>query len=307
MGGAFSVFSQKMKSTNNIHLNIAYSFQAVIILFWWIGIDQSEQFYKYFQFSGISKPVFYIFLIPDIIAIAIPSVILIYRNITSLKYIVLGSFIYASIFCITATLTSGGGEISTILMLLGTMLNFLLCYKISLFRTSSNNSNFLNLLKTAIQICLVWSLFLIIIPYFILKIESKIPLQFQYNIQSLLSLLFFVFFSMIGLWSGYTLSYMGKGTPLPVDSTKKLVVAGPYSYVRNPMAICGIGQGLSIALLSNSISILIYCIIGAFAWNYVVRKIEEEELALKFGQEYESYRQAVLCWIPKLKKYKSRP
>ncbi len=293
-----------MKSFN---INIAYAFQSIIILIWWIGIVQYDAFYEYFEFKGISKNIFYTFLVPDIIAISFPSIVLVYKSYPTLKFIILGAFIYASVFCLMASLTMGGGEISSVLMLLGTMFNFLLCYKTDFFRQSITDNNTINLLKTATQICFVWILFLVVIPFFILKIESKIPFQIEYNLQSASSVILFALFSIIGLWSGYVLSLYGKGTPLPVDSTKRLVIAGPYAYVRNPMAICGIGQGLCIALLTSSISILIYCCMGMFVWHYVVRKYEEEELSIKFGKEYDDYRKNIICWLPKLKKYKSRP
>ncbi len=293
-----------MKKSN---LNIAYSFQAVLILFWWIGIVQNQEFYSLFKFDGLTKDVFYSFLIPDVIAIALPSIILIYKELAPLKHIVLGGFIYATIFCITSTLRFGGGEISSILMLFGTVFNVLLCFKTDFFRQSSSNNNMVNLLKTGVQIVFVWSIFLIIIPFFILKLESKIPLPIEFNLRAVISILLFLLFSSIGLWSGYTLSVKGKGTPLPVDATKNLVVTGPYAFVRNPMAICGIGQGLSIALFTRSSSIAIYCLIGIFAWHFVVRKYEEEDLLLKFGEDFNTYRNSIKCWIPSLQKYKSRP
>ena len=57
----------------------------------------------------------------------------------------------------------------------------------------------------------------------------------------------FVVFSSIGVWSAVVMSRIGKGTPLPLDHASDLVVVGPYKYVRNPMAVSGIGQGLAVA------------------------------------------------------------
>ena len=54
----------------------------------------------------------------------------------------------------------------------------------------------------------------------------------------------------------------GEGTPLPLDQTNRLVVSGPYYYVRNPMAIAGIGQGLSVALIFQSLPVGIYSLLG---------------------------------------------
>ncbi len=39
------------------------------------------------------------------------------------------------------------------------------------------------------------------------------------------------------LWSGLGLSFVGRGTPNPVDAPKELVVWGPYRWVRNRMYV----------------------------------------------------------------------
>ena len=90
----------------------------------------------------------------------------------------------------------------------------------------------------------------------------------------------------------------GAGTPLPLDQTNNLVVTGPYHYVRNPMAIAGIGQGVSIAAIYQSVPILIYSLLGALVWHTVVRPMEEQDMIGRFGEAYVEYRQRVSCWIP---------
>ena len=71
----------------------------------------------------------------------------------------------------------------------------------------------------------------------------------------------------------------GKGTPLPLDQTNKLVVKGPYRYVRNPMAIAGLGQGIAVSVLLGSIHIFVYTLVGAILWQVVVRPMEERNMA----------------------------
>jgi hypothetical protein len=39
----------------------------------------------------------------------------------------------------------------------------------------------------------------------------------------------------IYLWSVWNFASRGRGTPLPIDAPKRLVVQGPYLYTRNPM------------------------------------------------------------------------
>ena len=90
----------------------------------------------------------------------------------------------------------------------------------------------------------------------------------------------------------------GGGTPLPLDQTNHLVVSGPYRYVRNPMAVAGIGQGLAIAIMFQSIPVFVYSIVGGLAWHLVVRPIEERNMVERFGEAYEDYRRRVSCWIP---------
>ena len=62
----------------------------------------------------------------------------------------------------------------------------------------------------------------------------------------------------IALWCLFTFVFIGKGTPAPFDPPRKLVIRGPYRFVRNPMYI---GAGMTLAgaaLFYQSLPILIY-------------------------------------------------
>src|SRR5271165_1838719 len=48
----------------------------------------------------------------------------------------------------------------------------------------------------------------------------------------------------VALWCIFTFATIGKGTPAPFDPPRRLVIRGPYHYVRNPMYI---GAGLALA------------------------------------------------------------
>ncbi len=91
----------------------------------------------------------------------------------------------------------------------------------------------------------------------------------------------------------------GKGTPAPFDAPRKLVAAGPYRWVRNPMYV---GAGLVIigfALYEHSVSILL---LGAGMWiaaHLFVCFYEEPTLRKKFNGSYEDYCRAVHRWIPR--------
>jgi len=89
----------------------------------------------------------------------------------------------------------------------------------------------------------------------------------------------------------------GKGTPLPTANAPNLVVTGPYRFVRNPMALAGILQGLCTGWFLGSYAVLVYALLGAVVWHVLVRPAEERELAQRFGDEYTQYKSKVPLWI----------
>ena len=174
----------------------------------------------------------------------------------------------------------------------------------AMFRQSKESSTRWILFKTFAQIFVVWTLILIVFPYLIIILEDKLGVpRFAFPFQKTIAVVFFVGISFIGLSSAYTMSRVGRGTPLPLDAATKLVISGFYAYVRNPMAISGIGQGLAVALFLGSPLVAVYALMGAFIWQFVFRPLEEEDLQKHFGAEYENYRRQIRCWIPRRRRY----
>ncbi|MFK7789074.1 MAG: isoprenylcysteine carboxylmethyltransferase family protein, partial [Phycisphaeraceae bacterium] len=81
-----------------------------------------------------------------------------------------------------------------------------------------------------------------------------------------------------------------------------LVVSGPYRYVRNPMALAGIVQGLAVGLMMGSWLVLAYAMSGGVIWHVMVRPIEEADLLKRFGDPYKQYKASLRCWWPKLRR-----
>jgi protein-S-isoprenylcysteine O-methyltransferase Ste14 len=101
----------------------------------------------------------------------------------------------------------------------------------------------------------------------------------------------------LALWCIWTFASVGRGTPAPFDPPRKLVVRGPYGYVRNPMYI-GAALALSgAALFYRSIPLFGYAILFLLATHLFVVCYEEPTLARLFGADYEAYRARVRRWL----------
>jgi protein-S-isoprenylcysteine O-methyltransferase Ste14 len=91
------------------------------------------------------------------------------------------------------------------------------------------------------------------------------------------------------------------GTPAPTTPTARLVVAGPYRFVRNPMYLAVLSIILGQALLFGSVGALLYAGIVLSAVALFVRGYEEPTLEEEYGTEYREYRRHVRGWLPRLR------
>lgn len=154
---------------------------------------------------------------------------------------------------------------------------------------------------TALQILAFWGLFLGVFPLVVAFFERRWELSVPFpSIAGSVGVVVLVLASALGLWSAAAMSTRGNGTPLPAAMPNRLVIAGPYRFVRNPMAMAGIVQGAAVGLMLSSWLVVVYAVAGSLVWNYVVRPLEEADLEARFGDAYRRYRSAVRCWCPRL-------
>ncbi len=105
---------------------------------------------------------------------------------------------------------------------------------------------------------------------------------------------------LCAIWSIYVQFTLGRGTPVPLMATQKLIVLPPYSYCRNPMALGAIVMYLGVAILFSSIGAVVLVLLGAVLLLTYVKFVEEKEMELRFGQEYLEYKQRTPFLIPHL-------
>lgn len=160
-----------------------------------------------------------------------------------------------------------------------------------------------NRTKTLVQSACMWTVFLWLLPQIIVRAEGHLGLAgFSFPGHAWVGALVFALASCGGVWSGYILATHGDGTPLPSDTTNRLVVIGPYRYVRNPMAMTGLAQGAGVGLWLGSFGVLAYVVAGILVWDRMARPAEERFLVAQFGAAYEAYRAEVQCWWPRLRR-----
>jgi len=91
----------------------------------------------------------------------------------------------------------------------------------------------------------------------------------------------------------------GDGTPAPVAPTERLVVGGPFRWVRNPGYVAVVALVLAQALVFASPALVAYAAALALAFHAFVVLYEEPTLRRQFGAEYEDYCRRVPRWWPR--------
>jgi len=97
----------------------------------------------------------------------------------------------------------------------------------------------------------------------------------------------------------FDFAHLGRGTPAPMAPPERLVVAGPYRWVRNPMYVGLVAALLGEALILNSVRVAVLALVIAAAVEGFVLRFEEPALERKFGADYVAYKQQVHRWIPR--------
>jgi protein-S-isoprenylcysteine O-methyltransferase Ste14 len=102
----------------------------------------------------------------------------------------------------------------------------------------------------------------------------------------------------IALWCILTFATIGKGTPAPFDPPRRVVIRGPYRFVRNPMYIGATLALAGAAVFYRSLPLLAYAAAFLTVCHLFVLSYEEPTLRRTFGADYEAYCHRVRRWWP---------
>jgi protein-S-isoprenylcysteine O-methyltransferase Ste14 len=100
-------------------------------------------------------------------------------------------------------------------------------------------------------------------------------------------------------WCVVLFARVGQGTLAPWDPTRRLVAAGPYRYVRNPMISGVAALLLGLTLLSGSALLAGWLAAFVAVTHVYFLASEEPGLERRFGASYRDYKETVPRWLPR--------
>ncbi len=107
--------------------------------------------------------------------------------------------------------------------------------------------------------------------------------------------------AVLWIWTAI-LFFKARGTPVPVNPPKELVTKGIYSFSRNPMMTGIYLVFFGIGLLTGSLALtFIFTPLFIILMTIYVKKVEEKELELQFGQQYLDYKKRVGLYLPAIR------
>jgi protein-S-isoprenylcysteine O-methyltransferase Ste14 len=151
--------------------------------------------------------------------------------------------------------------------------------------------------KSLLYLIFEAGLFALYIPLVLLRTGPRIDT----SIFSLVAFPLWLIGGLMVLWCFWHFTFMGRGTPVPMDPPKELVVTGPYRYVRNPIYVGVVLIFLGHFLWFGYWALLLYTVLAFIGVHFFVVLYEEPTLKRKFGAAYEDYRKKVPRWIPRFK------
>ena len=111
----------------------------------------------------------------------------------------------------------------------------------------------------------------------------------------------------LAAWTMTLFHRIGKGTAAPWNPPKKLVVVGPYRYMRNPMLTSVFAMLIAEILLTGSWTVGVWFAIFLCANMLYFPLVEEKDLLRRFGADYATYKANVPRYIPRLTPWRGTP
>jgi len=151
--------------------------------------------------------------------------------------------------------------------------------------------------KSLLYLIIEAGLFALYVPLALLRSGPRL----ETGVISLLALPLWLIGSLVVLWCFWDFTFKGRGTPMPIDPPRELVVTGFYRYVRNPIYVSVLAIFLGHFLWFGYWALLIYTVLAFIGVHFFIILYEEPTLKRKFGASYEEYLKKVPRWMPKIR------
>lgn len=300
-------------------LGVIYGYcltQSIGVVGWWLAMVSQPEWRPLFWPTSWPLESFWMFAWSDLLLI-VPASLLVARlarlrspRLRVWMFFLLAALLYPTVLSVAASVFTGQGALGATVMTMASLGFLHICgaeyysdspVLVTLFRFARSTNRWRHVAVTLLQMIVSWPIILYLIPVALVRLQQHIGVpQFESPGLFWIGILVFLLASLANVWTAWTMTTRGDGTPFPYDATKILVDSGPYSWVRNPMAVSGLSQGLGVAICFGSVFVLVYVICGAVIWQYLVRPIEEQVLVEEFGPPYVDYCERVDCWLPRL-------
>jgi protein-S-isoprenylcysteine O-methyltransferase Ste14 len=126
----------------------------------------------------------------------------------------------------------------------------------------------------------------------------NVPFWFDdpFSIPHVLSWLFLTASLILAIHGAYLLKKLGRPQG-QIENTTRLIVSGVYRWIRHPLyASLGL-LGLGIFLKRTTTMTAILALVDLIA-VYLTALIEEKEMRVRFGEDYETYRRKTKMFVP---------
>jgi len=149
-------------------------------------------------------------------------------------------------------------------------------------------------------------IFVLAIPLFIIFVCPAIDKffgfpGFYYGLPNIIAGIVLVITGFLfAMWSIYAQFTIGRGTPIPMMPTQKLVISRPFNYCRNPMTFGTILLYLGISIWIGSITAVVIMVLLDAALITYIKRVEEKELQERYGAEYLEYKRKTPFLLPRI-------
>lgn len=154
-------------------------------------------------------------------------------------------------------------------------------------------------LRATMQVAIAGMIFLYLIPEIAFALRPGLgwtPLLTLSAWQRQLALQGLALFAIPGIGAVIEFAERGRGTPIPYDPPKQLVISGIYRYCANPMQIsCAVVMFGWAILLRNSWLLIAAAISGIYSAG-IAEWDERQDSSRRFGNDWKSYRAHVKIW-----------